>query len=142
MSTDSNKPALVELSEKNFDEVIAGNKTVLVDFWATWCGPCQFMLPIFDKLAKKYEEKVIVGRLNVDDNKGVAMRFDVYAIPTFIVFMNGKLVEKAVGAVGEKCLEGLLEKYQYTNFSYIYQNAGSDSRFFDNVRLKILHFFA
>jgi thioredoxin 1 len=105
MSSDS-KPTLVELSEKNFDEVIAGNKPVLVDFWATWCGPCQFMLPIFDKLAKKYEEKVVFGRLNVDDNQGVAMRFDVY------VFMNGKLVEKAVGAVGEKGLEGLLEKYQ------------------------------
>src|SRR5688572_31830853 len=87
MSSDS-KPTLVELSEKNFDEVIAGNKPVLVDFWATWCGPCQFMLPIFDKLAKKYEEKVVFGRLNVDDNQGVAMRFDVYAIPTFIVFMN------------------------------------------------------
>ncbi len=112
MSSDSNKPTLVEFSEKNFDEVIGGNKPVLVDFWATWCGPCQFMLPIFDKLAKKYEEKVVFGRLNVDDNQGVAMRFDVYAIPTFIVFMNGKLVEKAVGAVGEKGLEGLLEKYQ------------------------------
>jgi thioredoxin 1 len=112
MSSNSNKPTLVELSEKNFDEVIGSNKPVLVDFWATWCGPCQFMLPIFDKLAKKYEEKVIFGRLNVDDNQGVAMRFDVYAIPTFIVFMDGKLVEKAVGAVGEKGLEGLLDKYQ------------------------------
>ena len=107
MSSNPDKPALVELSEKNFDEVIGGNKPVLVDFWATWCGPCQFMLPIFDKLAKKYEEKVVFGRLNVDDNQG-----DVYAIPTFIVFMNGKLVEKSVGAVGEKGLEGLLEKYQ------------------------------
>ena len=112
MSSNPEKPALVELSEKNFDEVIGGNKPVLVDFWATWCGPCQFMLPIFDKLAKKYEEKVVFGRLNVDDNQGVAMRIDVYASPTFIVFMNGKLVEKAVGAVGEKGLEGLLEKYQ------------------------------
>ena len=53
MSSNSNKPTLVELSEKNFDEVIGGDKPVLVDFWATWCGPCQFMLPIFDKLAKK-----------------------------------------------------------------------------------------
>ena len=104
--------ALVELAEKNFDETIAGNKPVLVDFWATWCGPCQFMLPIFDKLAKKYGEKVTFGRLNVDDNQGVAMRYDVYAIPTFIIFMNGKAVDRAVGAVGEKGLEGLLQKYQ------------------------------
>jgi thioredoxin 1 len=108
----SSSPPLIELSEKNFDEVISSDKPVLVDFWATWCGPCQFMLPIFDKLAKKYGDKVSFGRLNVDDNQGIAMRFDVYAIPTFIVFMNGKAVDKAVGAVGEKGLEGLLEKYQ------------------------------
>jgi len=92
--------------------LVPKDKPLLVNFWATWCGPCQFMLPIFDKLAKKYDDKVSFGRLNVDDNQGIAMRFDVYAIPTFIVFMNGKAVDKAVGAVGEKGLEGLLEKYQ------------------------------
>jgi thioredoxin 1 len=104
--------SLLELSEKDFDETISGNRPVLVDFWATWCGPCQFMLPVFDKLAKKYGNKITFGRLNVDDNQGVAMRFDVYAIPTFIIFMNGKAVDRAVGAVGEKGLEGLLQKYQ------------------------------
>ena len=108
----SGNQALVELSEKNFDEIVGGSKPVLVDFWATWCGPCQFMLPIFDKLAKKYGDKISFGRLNVDDNQGVAMRFDVYAIPTFIIFMNGKAIDRAVGAVGEKGLEGLLQKYQ------------------------------
>lgn len=111
-STASGGTQLFELSERNFDEVISGDKPVLVDFWATWCGPCQFMLPIFDKLAKKYGQKVTFGRLNVDDNQGIAMRFDVYAIPTFIVFMNGKAIDRAVGAVGEKGLEGLLQKYQ------------------------------
>ena len=103
---------LIDLGEKNIDEVVGGSKPVLVDFWATWCGPFQFMLPIFDKLAKKYGNKVSFGRLNVDDNQGVAMRYDVYAIPTFIMFMNGKAVDRAVGAVGEKGLEGLLQKYQ------------------------------
>jgi thioredoxin 1 len=111
-STSGANQTLLEISEKNFDEIVAGDKPVLVDFWATWCGPCQFMLPIFDKLAKKYGDRVSFGRINVDDNQGVAMRFDVYAIPTFIVFMNGKAIDRAVGAVGEKGLEGLLQKYQ------------------------------
>ncbi|HKR57860.1 MAG TPA: thioredoxin [Candidatus Nitrosopolaris sp.] len=109
---EGSKQVLTELSEKNFDEMIGGSKPILVDFWATWCGPCQFMLPIFDKLAKKYVDKIMFARLNVDDNQGIAMRFDVYAIPTFIIFMNGRAVDRAVGAVGEKGLEGLLQKYQ------------------------------
>lgn len=112
VTTASSSNQLLELSERNFDDIVSGDKPVLVDFWATWCGPCQFMLPIFDKLAKKYGQKVTFGRLNVDDNQGIAMRFDVYAIPTFIVFVNGKAIDRAVGAVGEKGLEGLLQKYQ------------------------------
>src|SRR2546430_7811500 len=106
------EPKILELNDANFDKAIVGVTPVLVDFWATWCGPCQFMLPIFDKLAKKYVEKVRFARLNVDDSQGVAMKFDVYAIPTFIIFMNGKAIDRAVGAVGEKGLEGLLQKYQ------------------------------
>jgi thioredoxin 1 len=112
VTAESSGNQLLELSERNFDDIVSGDKPVLVDFWATWCGPCQFMLPIFDKLAKKYGQKVTFGRLNVDDNQGIAMRFDVYAIPTFIVFVNGKAIDRAVGAVGEKGLEGLLQKYQ------------------------------
>jgi thioredoxin 1 len=102
---------LVELSEKNFDDIVAGGKPVLVDFWASWCGPCQFMLPIFDKLAKKYGDKIVFARLNVDDNQSVAARYDVYAIPTFMVFQDGKAVDRAVGAVGEPGLESLIKKH-------------------------------
>jgi len=107
------KPAegLVELSEKNFDDIVAGGKPVLVDFWASWCGPCQFMLPIFDKLAKKYSDRIVFARLNVDANQSVAARYDVYAIPTFIVFQEGKAIDRAVGAVGEPGLENLIKKH-------------------------------
>lgn len=106
------KPSgLVELTEKNFDDIVSSGKPVLVDFWASWCGPCQFMLPIFDKLAKRYGDKMVFARLNVDNNQSVAQRYDVYAIPTFIVFQDGKAVDRAVGAVGEPGLESLIKKH-------------------------------
>ena len=106
---DSNERNLIiELSEENFEKSINGNKPLLVDFWATWCGPCKFTLPVFDKLAKKYASKIDFGRLNVDDSQSIAVKYDVYAIPTFIIFYKGQIVERAVGAVGEKGLENIL----------------------------------
>ena len=102
---------ILELSEKNFDGIITGSKPVVVDFWASWCGPCKFMLPIFDKLAKIYGNKIAFARLNVDENQSVATRYDVYSIPTFIVFNNGKEVDRAMGAVGEPGLENLIKKH-------------------------------
>ena len=101
---------IIELSEENFEKSINENKPILIDFWATWCGPCKFMLPVFDKLAKKYSDRINFGRLNVDDYQSIAVKYDVYAIPTFIIFFKGETVERAVGAVGEKGLENILEK--------------------------------
>jgi thioredoxin 1 len=101
---------IIEISDENFERSVNDNKPILIDFWATWCGPCKFMLPVFDKLAKKYSERLNFGRLNVDDFQSIAVKYDVYAIPTFIIFSEGKVMERAVGAVGEKGLENILEK--------------------------------
>jgi thioredoxin 1 len=99
-----------ELTDVDFDDVVSTDTPVLVDFWATWCGPCQFMLPIFSRLAKKYTA-IKFARVNVDDAQSVAARYGVYAIPTFLMFRNGQVVDKAVGAVGEPGLNMLLQKY-------------------------------
>jgi len=101
---------ILELNDANFDSAIVGNLPVIVDFWATWCGPCQFMLPIFTRIAKKYKN-VRFARVNVDDAQGISQRYQVYAIPTFLVFKDGKMVDKAVGAVGEPGLHMLAQKY-------------------------------
>ncbi len=106
----SQKEEILELNDTSFDKGVAGNTPVIVDFWATWCGPCQFMLPIFTRMAKKYKT-VKFARVNVDEAPGISQRYQVYAIPTFLVFKEGKLVDKAVGAIGEPGLHMLAQKY-------------------------------
>ena len=106
----SKEQEILELNDLNFDSAIVGNLPVIVDFWATWCGPCQFMLPIFTRISKKYKN-VRFARVNVDEAQGISQRYQVYAIPTFLVFKEGKLVDKAVGAVGEPGLHMLAQKY-------------------------------
>ena len=101
---------IIELTDANFDEIISSDSPTLVDFWAEWCSPCKFMLPVFSRLAKKYQS-IRFARLNVDQAQSVATRIGVSAIPTFIMFKNGQVVDKAVGAVGEPGLHMLAQKY-------------------------------
>jgi thioredoxin 1 len=108
--TSHKEQEISELNDASFDNGIAGDVPVIVDFWATWCGPCQFMLPIFTRMAKKYKG-IKFARVNVDEAQGISQRYQVYAIPTFLVFKGGKLVDKAVGAVGEPGLHMLAQKY-------------------------------
>lgn len=108
--TSEKESEIPDLTDVNFDDMVSGNTPVLVDFWATWCGPCQFMHPIFIRLAKKYRN-IKFARVNVDDAQSVAARYGIYAIPTFVVFKNGQPVDKAVGAVGEPGLTMLAQKY-------------------------------
>ncbi|MDO5015596.1 MAG: thioredoxin [Eubacteriales bacterium] len=89
----------LELTDKNFQtEVLENKNPVLVDFWASWCGPCRATGPIVDQLAENYEGKLVVGKVNVDDNQPLAERYKVMSIPTLIIFKNGEIVKEMVGA--------------------------------------------
>lgn len=88
---------MTNVTEKNFEEIISGDSPVLLDFWATWCGPCRMIAPEIEKLAEECEGKVFVGKVNVDDETGLAVKFGVAVIPTLLYFENGKLKDKLVG---------------------------------------------
>ena len=101
---------VVELNSANFDSIISQG-LVLVDFWAEWCGPCKMMHPVFDRMAKKYRH-IKFARVSVDHNQEISMKFRVQSIPTFIMFKDGKLVDKMIGAVGEPGIHMIAQKYQ------------------------------
>jgi thioredoxin 1 len=109
MNMEAKKP--LSLTSDNFDKTVNSDKPVIVDFWAEWCGPCRIMIPVFEKLAEKYGDKMTFARLNVDDNSNIASKYQVFSIPTFMVFMKGKSVDMVIGAVGEKGLEKLITKH-------------------------------
>ncbi len=95
------------LNETNFDETIAGG-VVLVDFWATWCGPCRMIAPMIDQLADEFAGKAKVCKVDVDECASLAVRFQVASIPTLILFKDGQLVQTMVGARPKAELAGLL----------------------------------
>ena len=87
------------LTKENFEgEVLKASGPVLVDFWATWCGPCRMVSPIIDEIAEEYAGKLAVGKVNVDEQAELASQYAIVSIPTILVFKNGKIVEKKVGA--------------------------------------------
>ncbi len=101
-----------ELTESNFEnEVIKSKLPVLVDFWAEWCGPCKMIAPVIEELAKEYEGKLLVGKVDVDGNQQIAMKYGIRSIPTLLVFKDGKVVEQIVGAAPKKMLAEKLSKH-------------------------------
>ena len=108
---DQAKAGVVKLTSSSFDNFLNTDKPVLVDFWADWCMPCRMMAPIMDELAKAYEGKALFGKVNVDENSQISSRYGIMSIPHFLIFKNGKRVEKIVGAVGRDPLESAIKKY-------------------------------
>ena len=102
---------MLTLSEANFDsEVLSSPMPVLVDFWAEWCGPCKMISPILDELASEYDGKVKIGKVNIDEYQSLAIRFGVRAIPTLILFKDGKVAEQIVGVKSKRDLKANLDK--------------------------------
>jgi thioredoxin 1 len=99
------------VTDSNFDEIIKKNKLVFVDFWADWCGPCRALAPTVVELAKEYSGKMLIGKLNVDENPSTAQRFQVFSIPTMIIFKNGSEAERLVGLCPKNKITESLNKH-------------------------------
>ena len=100
----------LEITTNNLEELIASGKPVVIDFWAEWCGPCRMLTPIIEELAGEYENDVIIGKCNVDDNNDVSMKYGIRNIPTVIFLKGGEVVDKQVGACSKASLAEKIEK--------------------------------
>jgi thioredoxin 1 len=104
--------AVMEVTDANFEtEVLKSDKPTLVDFWATWCGPCKAIAPIVDEVATAYQGKANVYKMDVDKNSSTPMRYNVRGIPTLLIFKDGQVKEQIVGYVAKDVLENALKKH-------------------------------
>ena len=102
----------VEVTDSNFQSEVLNSATpVLIDFWAEWCGPCKMIAPLVEELAKEYDGKLKVGKVDVDSNQQVSMQFGIRSIPTLLIFKQGKVVDQLVGAVPKRMLVEKITKH-------------------------------
>jgi len=102
---------VIHLTDSDFDAIVfKASVPVLVDFWAAWCGPCRAIAPVIDELASEYDGKAKICKMNVDENPVTPGKFGIRAIPTLIIFKDGKVVEQITGAVGKAAIENVLKR--------------------------------
>lgn len=101
----------VHVTDSDFDQHIKDNPVALIDFWASWCGPCRALAPTIEQLAREYTGKVFVGKLDVDENPGKAESFNVFSIPTMVILKDGCEVDRLVGCVPKEEIETILKKH-------------------------------
>lgn len=101
----------LEFTDRNFEEtVLNSGQLTVVDFWAQWCGPCRAISPIIEELADEYAGRVLVGKVDVDSNQELAMRYSIRSIPTILIVKDGQVVDKHVGAITKPALQAKLEQ--------------------------------
>jgi len=108
---ESGEHNLTTLDDAHFDETIQKHPLMLIDCWAEWCGPCRIIAPVIDELAREYGDRLVVGKLNVNENPDTAMRFGIMSIPTLLIMKNGREVNRIIGAVPKHIIEEKLKKY-------------------------------
>ncbi len=101
----------MHVTDSNFEETIKKNSVVFIDFWANWCGPCRALAPTIQEVAKEYSGKVIIGKLDVDENPTTAEKFQVFSIPTMILFKNGQETERLVGLCAKNKITDTIQKH-------------------------------
>lgn len=103
---------MIYFDQKQFDQALEEGSLMMVDFWAEWCGPCQMLGPVIEALAEQYEGKAVVGKVNVDEEQELAMRYGVMNIPTVIFFKDGKEIERKIGVMPPQVFSQVLEQNQ------------------------------
>ena len=107
----SNSGAPIDLTDATFGEAVQGNPIAVIDCWAPWCGPCRYVAPIIEELARDYAGRIFFGKLNVDENQKIALKYGIMSIPTLLVFKKGKLVDRIVGAMPKQRLEPMITRH-------------------------------
>lgn len=95
----------MEITSENYKEIISQDKPIVLDFWATWCGPCKKISPMIDELEEEYGDKIIVGKINVEDEDDLATEYSIRNVPTLLFIKNGEVIDKFVGAATKDVIE-------------------------------------